>query len=354
MWVEKTSKGHFKFVESYKDPYTGKTKRVSKTYEKNTPAIRKKALQELNALINKALNKVNEITYNEAVGVYLKSIEVKPTTFKNKKSTLIKSKKYFSNGDMYLSRITGAYIRDFYSKEDYIPRTAMDILKTFFNWCYKNDYMKTPVFDKITLKPQRNNPEYEKLYFEKYELKEIFEKLEQLSTYKGQFTRYLVEFLTLTGLRPGEALALTHSDLRGKTLSITKRSVEGKIDTPKTKKSVREITVNSRVVQIVNEMKLLKRIYQINSDIIFPNMRGAYSTTPGIYITLKKCGVYPSRLHIYRHTHASILAEMKIPLDVIQRRLGHEDSDITKKIYVHVTEKLKQEEQELFKSLEII
>lgn len=34
MWVEKTQTGNYKFVESYKDPNTGKTKRVSVTYEK--------------------------------------------------------------------------------------------------------------------------------------------------------------------------------------------------------------------------------------------------------------------------------------------------------------------------------
>ena len=34
MWVEKRDKDNYKFVEQYKDPLTGKNKRVSLTLEK--------------------------------------------------------------------------------------------------------------------------------------------------------------------------------------------------------------------------------------------------------------------------------------------------------------------------------
>lgn len=88
MWVERTQKGNFKFVEGYKDPNTGKTKRVSVTYEKNTSAIRKQALKELSSRITKAVNNGSHTTYNEAIDVYLKSIDIKPTTLKLKRNTL--------------------------------------------------------------------------------------------------------------------------------------------------------------------------------------------------------------------------------------------------------------------------
>lgn len=45
--------------------------------------------------------------------------------------------------------------------------------------------------------------------------------------------------------------------------------------------------------------------------------------------------------HIFRHTHVSKLADMGIPLYVIQRRVGHGSSRITEQIYLHVTKHAK-------------
>nr|WP_305068856.1 tyrosine-type recombinase/integrase [Limosilactobacillus equigenerosi] len=47
----------------------------------------------------------------------------------------------------------------------------------------------------------------------------------------------------------------------------------------------------------------------------------------------------PLSSHIFRHTHISKLAELGVPLYVIQQRVGHNDSRITNEIYLHVTEK---------------
>ena len=47
--------------------------------------------------------------------------------------------------------------------------------------------------------------------------------------------------------------------------------------------------------------------------------------------------------HIFRHTHVSKLAELGVPLNVIKDRVGHESSDITERIYLHVTKNMKRE-----------
>lgn len=355
MWVEKTQKGNFKFVEGYKDPNTGKTKRVSVTYEKNTSATRKQALKELSNRITKAVNKGSHTTYNEAVEVYLKSIEIKPTTLKLKRNTLKFMAKYFDDGDMYIDKITSAYIRDFYlTGKDYISRGNMNLLKAFFNWCYKNDYISTRLFDKVTLKEQRHNPNYKKSFFEKEELIEILSKFKDCKVYNYKLSGYVIEFITLTGLRVGEVLALKHDDISGNTLSVTKNYSNGIEVSPKTEKSIRSIAINSRAIQIINEVKFLKRIYRINSDLIFPNQEGTHLSSATIVWVLKKLNIYPARLHIFRHTHASILAEKGIPLEAIQRRLGHENDKITKEIYIHITERMLKEEQKMFEELEIL
>ena len=47
--------------------------------------------------------------------------------------------------------------------------------------------------------------------------------------------------------------------------------------------------------------------------------------------------------HKLRHTHASLLAETMTP-EQISRRLGHHDDEITKKIYIHVTQRMKDKD----------
>ena len=58
--------------------------------------------------------------------------------------------------------------------------------------------------------------------------------------------------------------------------------------------------------------------------------------------------------HTLRHTHASLFMEQGLSVDAISRRLGHADSQITKEIYLHVTKKLQEKENEQIKGLKII
>lgn len=355
MWIEKTNKGHFKYVETYKCPFTGKTKRISKTYEKNNRATQKQAEKYLTTKIAKLISRPESLTYNEALCIYLKSITVKKSTLNIKTNVLKSLAKYFHDGNILLDMVTSAYIRDFYLNSDiYIPRGYMDILKTFFNWCYKNDYIETKVFDKVTLKEQRHNPGYSKKFFEKKEILEILHVLDKHTYYSWRLTRLVVEFITLTGLRIGEVSALRYSDVDGKMLSVNKSAYQGVEDTPKTKKSIRTIPINSRVLQIINEMRLVKRIHGIESDLIFPNTAGDFISPQTCVSVLRNAGIKPARIHIYRHTHASILAESGVPLDAIQRRLGHGDDKVTKEIYIHMTERMKHKENNFFEALEIL
>lgn len=63
---------------------------------------------------------------------------------------------------------------------------------------------------------------------------------------------------------------------------------------------------------------------------------------------------YEITTHYLRHTHVALLAEQGISLDLIARRLGHSDSDITKHIYFHVTEKLKERDNAQLKQVKLL
>jgi integrase len=58
--------------------------------------------------------------------------------------------------------------------------------------------------------------------------------------------------------------------------------------------------------------------------------------------------------HCLRHTHVALLAENGMPLDMISRRLGHQDSRITREVYFHVTEKLKEKENRMLQKVSIL
>lgn len=55
--------------------------------------------------------------------------------------------------------------------------------------------------------------------------------------------------------------------------------------------------------------------------------------------------------HGLRHTHASLLAQAGVGLQEIMDRLGHQDDDTTKNIYLHVTKDMKKEASQKFSEL---
>jgi integrase len=55
--------------------------------------------------------------------------------------------------------------------------------------------------------------------------------------------------------------------------------------------------------------------------------------------------------HSLRHTHTSLLAEAKVDIEDIKDRLGHFDDDVTRKIYLHVTDPVKREASDKFDNL---
>lgn len=50
----------------------------------------------------------------------------------------------------------------------------------------------------------------------------------------------------------------------------------------------------------------------------------------------------------------SLLIEKGVSVEAVARRLGHANTKITQEIYIHLTEKLKKKEDEIFKGISII
>lgn len=58
---------------------------------------------------------------------------------------------------------------------------------------------------------------------------------------------------------------------------------------------------------------------------------------------LRMSGLNPDlKPHSLRHTHTSLLAEAGVSLEQIMERLGHTDDQITKNVYLHITQEMKK------------
>lgn len=156
----------------------------------------------------------------------------------------------------------------------------------------------------------------------------------------------LFKFLYLTGARLGEVLALSFNDVIGNVLTInktiTKEYVNGKriITPPKTKKSNRKILLDSA---LVNDLKILQEYYNTkyghcNSNFyIFGGINPLAPTTIERWKNkyCKIAGVKQIRIHDFRHSHATLLVDHNIPINIVADRLGHSDINLTYNVYVH-------------------
>jgi len=149
-----------------------------------------------------------------------------------------------------------------------------------------------------------------------------------------------------TGLRKGEINALKWSDLDGAYLSV-KRSISQKlkgedIETPpKNKSSIRTLQIPLPLIKILDEHKRRQaQCFKNFSDDfrICGGERSLRDTTiekrNKLYAELS--GVKKIRIHDYRHSHASILANEKINIQEVARRLGHARIEMTWNAYSHL------------------
>ena len=157
------------------------------------------------------------------------------------------------------------------------------------------------------------------------------------------------ETLYYTGLRQGEALALNWNDFKTGYLdiekTISKEMVDNKhiINTPKTNKSIRQVKLDDELIIKLNE---LKKFYQdfvdFNDDwFIFGGLNPLSPSTIGRkkdkYCEIAE--VKKIRIHDFRHSHASLLLSMNVPITVISERLGHSDINMTLNTYSHMIPK---------------
>ena len=151
---------------------------------------------------------------------------------------------------------------------------------------------------------------------------------------------YFALFNTLfyTGMRIGEALALTWDDIsfEDHTISINKTynriNKKDVITSPKTRKSVRSITIFPYLEQILAEYK--NGLYGSKNGRIFDTQQANVRDFFKRYQNRTDLPVM--RVHDLRHSHASLLIELGFNPVAISERLGHESVKMTLDTYSHL------------------
>lgn len=176
--------------------------------------------------------------------------------------------------------------------------------------------------------------------------------------------RLLTEFLILSGLRVGEAIALNDCDVAdglihiNKTYSVTIRQ----LSSTKTATSTRDVDIQPELADCIRRIRHFVRTselqYGYRSELFLPAFRGGYIDYYAYckYFRETSEQLLGRRLtpHALRHTHTAMLAEAGVPLETISRRLGHSDSKITREVYLHVTDIMRQRDRERIRQVKIL
>lgn len=157
----------------------------------------------------------------------------------------------------------------------------------------------------------------------------------------------LFEFVISSGLRRGEVCALkwTHLNLEKAQLRVRENItvVNGKatLGIPKTESGVRDLHLAPETVALLRQHQLAQQSEGLESaSHVFTNAKGQRlypdSLTKLAGKIAEQAGLGNLRFHDLRHTYASLMLSMGVPMEVVSEKLGHSRPSTTADIYRHV------------------
>ena len=341
MW-EQTRNGTLYLCERSYDPRTGRSKTVTVKIAKDTAGGRKEAQRRLLEKLEE--NKPKKMRLSDLIWLYEKELEktVRESTYRRNCCSLNTMLGILD--DIYLDYLTAGYVRTKLLETGRKNNSMNELLKRFkamLMWGYRNDFIGREVADKLTLfKDSTKKDRIADKFLEKEELQRLIE------CFDLERWALTTEFLALTGLRFGDNY---YKQLQDKYISVTKSWSEAFriLGDPKTKSSIREVYIQPELAEVIRKiricMKKQKLMFRYEDHGYF--FAGADGDRIG-YAAYKKqlaeaaqkAGIEKNVTpHVLRHTMTSLFAEAGVPLEVISRRLGHDSSEMTRSIYLHIT-----------------
>lgn len=370
MWVEKQKNGKHKFVERYLDHMTGEERKVSVTLEKDNKATRKQAYEILQQKIkeknSESQNPQKKLKLFELCEKYLEEQKatVKPQSY-NAAVSICKMLQQAIGREIIVDRLTMPFVKKKFRETGKSNITLNNYRVRFFcilRWGYTEGLISRPDWTE-KFKPFPVEETYKERIEDKFLEGEEVRKI--LSSMENTLYRYITNFLVLSGVRIGEALEIRLKDLNFKErILYVHSSYSSSLKAPgstKTPAGMRKLYMQDDLYKLCKEMvswnKKEQLLYGYRTDLLF-NEFGEHIIYQTYEKYLKKTCLEviqkPVTSHYFRHTHASLLLEQGIDCDTVSRRLGHTDSRFTREIYIHITKKRKELENEKIKEVRII
>lgn len=298
--------------------------------------------------IKKYENTVEESTFIKTEGIFKNHILPAMSTYKIQKIHADICQKHVDDWASKLKkyRMVKAYaakVIDFAIKREYLlsnPFSYVDLPTT------------------IAKKKMRAKEDKAENYYTREQLKKFLSCLKSESNYKAYVLFLLLAF---SGIRRGEALALTWDDLDFKKneILINKAIGLGKnnklyVKPPKTG-AARSISMDEKVMAILKDWKKIQKLEYLklgintgkDKQLVFSNEKNEFLQPTKLrkWITHVQAKYELPKIttHGLRHTHCSLLFEAKASLKQVQDRLGHTDVRTTLNIYTHVTKESKED-----------
>jgi integrase len=210
-----------------------------------------------------------------------------------------------------------------------VTHNTMRIMRRILNKAVEWGYIPySPLKSSIPPPPKKEHPTLS------------IEQIHKLLNILHGRNKYVVALLSLGGLRRSEAFGLKWSDIdfRNKTLSVRRQHTQGRIEPVKTDESRATIPMCDDLVEFLRVWRL-----SCGSFVwIFPGKSNKplsgewWGSTQ--WPKIKKLYQFPSgfRIHDFRHSFATVLLELGIPIEKVQLLLRHKALKTTAELYRHV------------------
>lgn len=354
------------------DTITGKEMRTTrskfKTKKEAELALARLKLEIANGQYKKIQAETYQEVYDLWINVYEKTVE---------ESTFVKTLGIFRN---HILPAMGAYNVDKINV-DICQRHVDEWMEKLVNgdktksyaslvmrFAMKRGYITKNPFELVDL-PHKSKRRVARSDKDKFYTKE---QLREFLASAGQHPNYKVyaffRLLAYSGMRKGEALALTWADIdfKDNEIDINKALGQGKGQKlyPKPPKTgtKRKIKMDEATMIILKEWKKKQQQAYLmlgyntltNEQLVFSNTCNSFiqpaKTNDWVKSILRNTELPYVSTHAFRHTHCSLLFEAGATIKSVQDRLGHSDVKTTMDIYAHVTASAKEDAIQKFEA----
>ena len=362
-------KGRWRYAESFSDPLTGRKREVSVILDKNTTSARKEASALLQEKIRQrtCASAPESMRLSEMVDKFVAyQYQMRKESTAKQDEIVLKGVSALIGENVLVSKITAPIIReklDSTGKDNTWKNVKVKHIKMLWRWAYRQGYVPDlTVPDRLERYPEKTaRQKVIGKYLESDELHKVIESMSDYTEYQ-----LLTRFLVLSGCRIGEVLALTVKDVdfgsQSLTINKTYSLTTKKVQSTKTEMSERVIHMRPELLDLAKSVILRQKqiclAYGVRSPLLFPWKDGghlhyeAYSKYFREHV--QKIHGSPLPVHSLRHTYTSLMAEAGVPIETISRQLGHADSSITKQIYMHITDKVREADNKRLDAVNIL